>query len=102
MTPDVHLPPSPCAFQVRICLGEELVEGADIVLSDLNGLELAELAVIVVARQEVSEAVEGGVELAHPLTLSVVGVHPLLTLLLRSQLLWTRPTFSRGCRLSTC
>ncbi len=77
---------------------QHLVERPDVVFGDLNGLEFRELPVVSVPGQEVPQAVEGGVELAHPLPLAVVGVQALLALLQRREHLGAGAALLRGGR----
>ncbi len=73
--------------EIIISLVEHVVQGPDVVFRDLYGLELAELPVVAVSGQEVSQTVEGCVESAHAVALAVVGVQTFLSLLLFGQYL---------------
>ena len=80
-----------------IGLNQHLVECSDVVLGNLDGLKLAQLTVVSVLGQEVSQVVKGHVELTHALPLSVVGVQTLLLPLSERQNLRTGPPLlSRG------
>ena len=78
-------------------MNQHLVERSDVVLGNLDGLKLAQLTVVSVLGQEVSQVVKGHVELTHALPLSVVGVQALLLPFSERQNLRTGPPLlSRG------